>query len=441
MATTILHGGAASLGVRCLALAAAFAFALAASGDGQAQAAACGNVPVGDVLAHDTDECQDVSLLQHDAFHGKVAADAAARRGPKGKHHALPPTGRELLEKWAKAKALQPSLLEPTPLRQEDKDFLAFLGTSEGKAVLDEAKKSKIEVPDGWGGPLPPPPELWGGPSERYAAAAANFTKQSFDTAKPQDAMDYSRAGSAIPESLWGIWWMDQAGFSSVAKDPNYDFAMVATAEMLASFPDTSLDDNWKFGARYEKKTRCVTPIECYGGPQWAAQDNSDGNHLMRAHTRTRNTLSFCYNESMTGINIYQKMLTDQASIGAIRIGPEMAHLLGYIDAGNGYSWTPGDVMNMTMVKYPWGWDRVTTVGGAVHNISPLMEWFLHNVLPQWVWELIKAAQYLQTKVVSHYPLLQVVDGEGKPTKYMAEFKELMTHVENGGSLQIRMPK
>merc|ERR1719401_2151855 len=114
---------------------------------------------------------------------------------------------------------------------------------------------------------------------------------------------------------------------------------MVGTPEFLASFG----------GATFEAKTGCVTPVEAYGGDHWAFADDDSGKALAGAHLQRRNTLSFCFkNESY--IQIYQKMLSSEAAVGPIPVGGSwMAWLLSFKDAGNGYSWLPRYLLDMSM--------------------------------------------------------------------------------------------
>uniref|UniRef100_A0A7S2NV68 Uncharacterized protein n=1 Tax=Zooxanthella nutricula TaxID=1333877 RepID=A0A7S2NV68_9DINO len=234
---------------------------------------------------------------------------------------------------------------------------------------------------------------------------------------------------------------MDQAGFSSVAKDPSYPYAMAPTAEMLASFgpemPGSGVDT---FGARYENETRCVTPVPMYGGPQWAAFDNEDGESIFALHRRSRNTLSFCYGgEGVDHINIFHKQQLFSSGYVPFDIGAYAAGLVGYLDAGDGFLWQSGGIINMTMEQKPWGWDRVTTVADLVQP-EPWVEWALWYWLPPWLWQLVKLALALQKNIVSHYPLLQIIDGEGKPTKYMDEWLAWAKTIDNGGTLQVKFP-
>jgi len=260
---------------------------------------------------------------------------------------------------------------------------------------------------------------LWGGPSKAYQAQS--FADEAFPSDQVEHFMNYAKAGSSIPKELHGIWWMDQYGFSSVAKSRSYTFAPAGTPEVLASFGEGGDD-----GAAYEQETRCVTPITLYGGNRWTAQDNQGGRGLLAFHQGVRNTLSFCFtNDTHDEVKIYQKMLASMAALGPFRIGAVAASLLGFYDAGDGYVWIPNSLMSMGMVKKPWGWDRVTTVLDTIQDVKAP---FWH---PEPLLNLLKEAQ---RAAAAHYPLIQVVDGYGKRTKYYDEYLAFMKTVPGGGA-------
>jgi len=264
--------------------------------------------------------------------------------------------------------------------------------------------------------PRHPPPkgELWGGPAEWWAKQ--RFAHKAFSTWAVPQTMHLAGPGSNIPEGLWGVFWMDQYGASSIAKDPSYPFKMVGSPEVLASFGDAS----------YESDTGCVTPVPCYGGARWAFTNNEAGRTLVGMHLRQRNTLSFCFRKD-GNIQIYQKVLDEYASLGPVPVGGStMAGLLGFESAGDKYSWTPRSLMDLKMVKTSWGWDRVTYVLKSQEKHS----WLVKQVLDE-----------LESMMPeSHYPLIQIVDGHGRPTEYYAEFLQWMGTQTPGSEMLLNMP-
>lgn len=80
-------------------------------------------------------------------------------------------------------------------------------------------------------------------------------------------------------------------------------------------------------------------------------------------------------------------------------------------DIVDGYVSIPSSLIILTMVKTEWGWDRVTTAGSAVKLLSRRVQAVWKNVLPS---EFAALLDGLQTTY--HYPVIQIVDGDGKRT-------------------------
>jgi len=81
----------------------------------------------------------------------------------------------------------------------------------------------------------------------------------------------------------------------------------------------------------------------------------------------------------------------------------------------------PRTRFEMLMVKKDWGWDRRTTAG----NLPDVID---HNdvllkLLPQ---TMIKLLQSGENSNVWNYPMVQIVDGHGKRTKYYDEYLQFM---------------
>lgn len=256
--------------------------------------------------------------------------------------------------------------------------------------------------------------ELWGGPLLAWSQQA--FYPLVVPTNDPRQVLKYAGWTSDIPEDLWGIFWMDQFGKSSVAQDRKYPFEMVGTGEVLASFGE----------ATYDPDTRCVTPVPCYGGAHWTFSNDQVGRAAMQTHQKTRNTLSFCYTHD-DYIQIYSKVLTEATSIGPVTFGTQMARMVGFTDAGHGYSWAPVSVLNMGMKKMPWGWDRLTRVVADPDSYP----WSVRGVL----------REVSKLMPISHYPLIQIIDGAGQPTEYYSEYLAYIAAVQRADGILVSMPK
>lgn len=264
-------------------------------------------------------------------------------------------------------------------------------------------------------------PELLG----NVHAVAPTFSTKSFPAFRPEEVMNFARPGSGIPEGLWGIWWMDQGGFSSIAHDGEYPFNMIDTPEELASFgPEPGASAS---GLQYDEKTGCVSPVALWGGPHWAALGNTEGQNILRHHWELQTTLYFCFVDAqMETIQIRQKMLLPQMKHAPFHIGKYVASWFGFEDAGEGKVWLPHGIINMTMVKKPWGWDRVTTLLDRLTDLSPFKERLLKMMLPSGMFEQLQIAKQRHQSGYSHYPVLQIIDGHGAKTKYFDEFRAFM---------------
>merc|ERR1740121_1785738 len=85
----------------------------------------------------------------------------------------------------------------------------------------------------------------------------------------------------------------------------------------------------------------------------------------------------------------------------------------------------------MTMVKKDWGWDRVTLVGAGIKEMTgDGTKEAAEELQPPFDLYLGKAAEE-QAPIVSHYPVLQIIDGNGERTKYFEEYMAFMKTVEH----------
>eukprot|EP00405_Crypthecodinium_cohnii_P060460 CAMPEP_0195011034 /NCGR_PEP_ID=MMETSP0326_2-20130528/10615_1 /TAXON_ID=2866 ORGANISM="Crypthecodinium cohnii, Strain Seligo" /NCGR_SAMPLE_ID=MMETSP0326_2 /ASSEMBLY_ACC=CAM_ASM_000348 /LENGTH=294 /DNA_ID=CAMNT_0040019957 /DNA_START=36 /DNA_END=920 /DNA_ORIENTATION=+ len=243
---------------------------------------------------------------------------------------------------------------------------------------------------------------LWGGPSVAYSEEG--YILKNFSLEEVTDMMGCPGPESGLPEDFQGCWWMDQFGVSSVAKDPNYPYAMVGLGETLMSFAS----------GVWEADSKCVTPVTLYHGRDWAFYNDGGGMDTFRAHNSTHNTLSCCYLDDNVTVQLRTKQLKSTAALGPYSLGAWLAELLNFTDAGHGYVWEPAWLMDMTMVKKAWGWDRVTkmvsvTGGPDDSPLVKLLTFLAESLLP-----------------VSHYPTLQIIDAQGQKTKYYYEIEALL---------------
>lgn len=305
---------------------------------------------------------------------------------------------------------------------------LALNGVTPGPFL--QAMQGPVATPAGWIGPERVDGELWGGPTLEWTNQ--EFISTAVKTSEIQNHMTWAGVGSTVPAGLQGVFWIDSAGASSIAKGTSFKFNFPVTLpELLATFGEGV--------AQYEESSRCITPIPMYGGKNWAAKNKTQGYHVMDFHHQVRNTASFCFfDASFKNIQIQAKGLASQAAWGPIVFGPVIARLLGYIDAGDGYMWTSLGALNMTMNREPWGWDRETHIWSNP-TVGTSLRSFLLSLLPDWT-----AFNELLTLVdmpVGHYPLIQIIDGHGAKTEYHQEFLDYMSTVDGGDHVLLRLPK
>jgi len=189
-----------------------------------------------------------------------------------------------------------------------------------------------------------------------------------------EEHIAFAKSGSVFPADAQGIWWMDQRGTHlPVASDPDYKQVCEAAAdEILVSFGE----------AGWDPQSRCVTGVHIYGGGplrgHWTWLDVGGGNsNDWRATGTHRPVADFCFtDESMQEVQIHR----------SFKVGNALEGLFGF-NLPEFMDWSmrmPSWVMDLRMVRKPWGWDRVTYAGP---------------------WEC-------------HYPVFQIVDGFGSHTEH-----------------------
>mmetsp|Transcript_103924 Transcript_103924/g.291045 ORF Transcript_103924/g.291045 Transcript_103924/m.291045 type:complete len:389 (-) Transcript_103924:216-1382(-) len=235
-----------------------------------------------------------------------------------------------------------------------------------------------------------------------------------------EDYMMYATNESDIPTGLHGIWWMDQGGYSrQLLDDPDYPFDFNMTAETLISFGDAE--------TMYQPETRCVTPVPFYAGQggHIAFWNNKYGLRQWSTFVETRFNLHFCFtNETETEIHLWQ-------SVRNTGVSNVLKQAMGYADAGGDYLFTPHSLVHMTMIKKPWGWDRVTKVMND--NVRKLLSadnlQAFKELLPESELNIILENAHETVSREYHYPVVQIVDGEGRRTKFYQAYLKYIEKV------------
>lgn len=200
--------------------------------------------------------------------------------------------------------------------------------------------------------------------------------------------LSYARTGSAIPASLHGIWWMDQRGVHlPQPSDPEYRQVVESSADELLV--------TWGDGAGWDPATRCVGRVPIYGGAagHWTFMDVSASgtSGVFSSALDNRAMLDFCFTDNtMQTIDLH--LYVKASSI--VGSAPSDA----YVEL-------PMWAFHMSMERRPWGWDRVTRVldAAALLQISP--------GLPPGLLSSLSAVE-------AHYPVFQIVDGDGQRTEH-----------------------
>mmetsp|Transcript_108886 Transcript_108886/g.307911 ORF Transcript_108886/g.307911 Transcript_108886/m.307911 type:complete len:293 (+) Transcript_108886:74-952(+) len=219
--------------------------------------------------------------------------------------------------------------------------------------------------------------------------------------------LGYARTGSTIPESFHGIHWLDQYHGSSVAQDPEFQndlpFKHLPSDEVAVAFGDAP--------TRWNADTRTLEQLPNYGGDQghWTFRDTTSGKVQMQGALTSRMEADFVFDEAMEVVRL----------VARVRV-PHVGHWIS----------VPPSVFEMRMERRPWGWARITTVGPDLPDFidkSPL----LARVLPEYLMRILQVGE----GGAMHYPVLQIVDGNGERTKYYDEYLKYINSVTNGSQV------
>jgi len=241
----------------------------------------------------------------------------------------------------------------------------------------------------------------------------AEFKEMTVRNDDVENQLGYAKAGSAVPESLQGIFWMDQSGASlPIPGDPDYEYKFFPTAEVLMTFDDNAI---------WQADTRCVTPIYLFGGVKghWTHYNTQQGLLMSEKFQEHATTMHFCFiKDSEDEIEIWVQAKYNAAAYMILKG-------LGYEEAWNGTLFQPSWVMDLRMVKTSWGWDRVSNIGSnrlRRDNVPESEVHFLDQFIPQWLKD--------QVTTTYRYPLYQIVDGNGARTEHYETYLKFMQNPE-----------
>jgi len=252
----------------------------------------------------------------------------------------------------------------------------------------------------------------------------ASFSIKSVDV---EQELSYARAGSVIPESLHGIFWMDQHGVHlPVPSDPGYKHVCNLSApEILVSYG----------AGGWNPETLCVEGLRQYGGPpiggQWTWFTQKGGKSASWASGEEWNAkYDFCFRDkTFQEIDVYVGV-----SVNKI-MGERLGNALG--------SWTkdtyitvPRWINNVKMNKKPWGWDRETTIAPeAFRSVikATFMEQFgttLGNAAESLmaVFSGYLQEDMMRNGIACNYPVFQIIDGYGRRTEHFQAYLDWATN-------------
>lgn len=244
---------------------------------------------------------------------------------------------------------------------------------------------------EGWSGPCCSLPE---GHHE------GTFALHRIDNDNVAEELAWATSSSDMPESLHGIFWMDQRGVNlPLQSDPSYQQVGASAAdELLVTFGE----------AEWDPKTRCAGRVPVFGGHvgHWTFMDQGQGglsepkSDIFDTTISSRLNLQFCFRDHKMDVIDIRNYVKASSLLGIIG--------LSLPETWDGYIEIPQWIMHLYMVKKPWGWDRVTTVLDVER--AQLLRAVLPADLRSWL--------NLQPYVEAHYPVFPIIDGEGQKTEY-----------------------
>lgn len=255
--------------------------------------------------------------------------------------------------------------------------------------------RSACDCAEGWSGPCCNLPD---------GHHDGTFILKRIANDKVSDELAWAKDGSDLPESLRGIFWMDQRGVHPDIKnrllknDPHYtQVGSTAADELLVTFGE----------AEWDEQTRCAGRVPVFGGHRghWTYMDQ--GTHgapksdIFDTTIGSRLNLKFCFRDhNMDHIDIHNYIKISSVVEGVGLSLPE---------TWDGYFEIPMWIMHLSMVKKPWGWDRVTTV------LDLTQARLLKSFLPSWL-------DLEPLGGEAHYPVFPIVDGAGQQTEHWPHY-------------------
>lgn len=248
-------------------------------------------------------------------------------------------------------------------------------------------------------------------------------------TSVQADAVDkemlFAKTGSVFPPSLHGLHWMDQRGTSlkdgPYPEEPTYrQTCSLAADEVFVHFGE----------AAWNPTTKCVTGVRQFGGGplsgHWTWLDQGGQTSDQWAAGEGWNMkYDFCFrDEAMTYIDVLIRVSLSRAvadTLGLESMFPPHVEVT-----------VPVWLNNVGMKKTAFGWDRVTTIGPSW--LRNLIRHAFKSTVIQAVFGMgtgLGAGDFLSDGLECHYPLLQIVDGNGNRTKY---FQDYLNYINKGTS-------
>jgi len=228
-----------------------------------------------------------------------------------------------------------------------------------------------------------------------------------------EHTMAFAKTGSAYPPELHGIFWMDQRGTNMpIPGHEDYQqVCSVAADEILVSFGQGTWDP----------ATRCVNGLSVYGsGPfkgMWSwLDDTGSGSSAWAGEINSNAVYDFCYEGEEISVMA-------QTSVNSL-FKAIFKRVLTPIDLVFG---APAFVSDVRMVKKPWGWDRHTIVAGPLSRLAKEAK----KLIGQEWGGIMGAAGFEDPNFECHYPVFQIVDGDGQRTQWYDAYLRYVNNQTN----------
>lgn len=271
--------------------------------------------------------------------------------------------------------------------------------------------------------------------------------------------MAYARPGdvAGLPESLHGIFWIDQFLQSSIGQTPAFHGAderfpipwMTPSTETLAAWGD--FPTKWVSGKEQPKLSRgrpnpIGTAMNVPNGAGWLGHwtfgDYPADTPVIPCFSCIKPLMKCCCFPdtfiAYTSVKVTWgiRMISDfrfntRDAIKDPELNPEGLEMILDMFAGEEYIDT-APLFEMRMQKRPFGWVRTTHVlEGAWGQMTDRQKAGLNNVLPSVLYRALKDDGVVGA---SQYPVIQIVDGQGnKVQPYYDEYLAWANAANPGG--------